>query len=392
MKRQFRSAVAALLPVALSCALFGCASSDPAPSETTAEPAVATVCAVGDIRMSDALLESARRSDGSYDFTPLLADATSLIGGADLAIGNLETNFYAEPYGDGSAPEALAEALSAIGFDFLQTANSYTIQNGLSGLERTRSTIEQYGMTALGSYLSREDRAENLVQLREVNGIRIAFIAFTKGMNGMSLPSGAEYCTNLLYRDYNTNYSKVDEDGILEVIQAAQAQSPDVIIAALHWGGENVTEISETQEEIAGLMFRNGVDVILGSHSHQVGVVEQRSILTASGAQKSVVLAYGLGDFCAAAEGETTAALALTLEFTRTGDSTAITGVRYDTLATVDQGADAANRYVVLNAGAAIELYENNYYKRVSETLYESLLEAQSQVAGAVRPERIDAE
>ena len=44
-----------------------------------------------------------------------------------------------------------------------------------------------------------------------------------------------------------------------------------------------MSDISDTQEKIADLMFRRGVDVIVGSHSHRVGPVERRSITTDDG-------------------------------------------------------------------------------------------------------------
>ena len=60
-----------------------------------------------------------------------------------------------------------------------------------------------------------------------------------------------EYCTNLLYTDYDSNYSHIDTDGITDAIVAARALSPDIIVAALHWGSEDVSDISDTQEKIA---------------------------------------------------------------------------------------------------------------------------------------------
>ena len=134
-------------------------------------------------------------------------------------------------------------------------------------------------------------------------------------------------------------------------------------------------------------MFRRGVDVIFGSHSHRVGPVERRSITTDDGVQKDVVLAYGLGDYCAAQEGETNASLALTVEFTRTGESTVISNVRCTPLATADCGAGTTPRYQVLDAADAVRLYENNYYQRVSDELYEQLLAAKQQIEEAVQPQ-----
>lgn len=59
----------------------------------------------------------------------------------------------------------------------------------------------------------------------------------------------------------------IDTDGITDAIVAARALSPDIIVAALHWGSEDVSDISDTQEKIADLMFRRGVDVIVGART-----------------------------------------------------------------------------------------------------------------------------
>ena len=388
LTRFLRRGAAAFLTLCLALPLFGCSGSDTATESKTprSDTATATLCAVGDIRITDELLQAARQG-GSYDFSDILRGTTAVVGAADVAIGNLETTFSGEPYNDGSAPDALATALRSTGFSLVQTANSYTIQNGLSGLERTKTILRSAGLTPVGTYESAEDRAQNRAVLVEANGIRIAVVAFTKGMNGMRLPSGAEYCTNLLYTDYDSNYSHIDTDGIIAAIGAARALSPDIIVAALHWGSEDMSDISDTQEKIADLMFRRGVDVIVGSHSHRVGPVERRSITTDDGVQKDVVLAYGLGDYCAAQEGETNASLALTVEFTRTGESTVISDVRCTPLATADCGAGTAPRYQVLDAADAVRLYENNYYQRVSDELYEQLLAAKQQVEEAVQPQ-----
>ena len=237
-----RRGAAALLTLCLALPLFGCSGSDtPTESKTPrSDTAVATLCAVGDIRITDELLQAARQG-GSYDFSDILRGTTAVVGAADVAIGNLETTLSGEPYNDGSAPDALATALRSTGFSLVQTANSYTIQNGLSGLERTKTILRSAGLTPVGTYESAEDRAQNRAVLVEANGIRIAVVAFTKGMNGMRLPSGAEYCTNLLYTDYDSNYSHIDTDGITDAIDAARALSPDIIVAALHWGSEDVS-------------------------------------------------------------------------------------------------------------------------------------------------------
>lgn len=388
MKRNHRRwlALGVLLCLLLGCC--GCTGSDA--SDDAGQDAVATLAAVGDIYLTTPMLVDARAADGSYDFGALFSCVVPALCAADVTIGNFEGCFAGAPYGqtEGSYPDDLAAALCSAGFDLLQTANSFSIHNGISGLERTRSILLGQQLIPLGTYTSQDERKEEKAILLEINGIRFVFIAFTKGLNGMSIPSGSEYCVNLLYRDYDSTYSKIDYDAIDEILDAARKLEPDVIVAALHWGSENISEVSESQETIADYLFRNDVDVILGSHSHIAGEIEERTVTTSSGEEKTVVAAYSLGDFCSAEVGEVNASLILQLEFTRSAESgrTVISDVSYTPIATADLGEGNTERFAVLNIDDAISLYENNYYARVSEDVYEALLAQREALAARVEP------
>lgn len=372
MKRFFCGLICLLLLL-----FSGCAAQDEAPT-LPEDLTTVRLRAVGDIFLTDVMLSDARMPDGSYDFTDQFAAIVPTTGVADITIGNFEGNFTATSYSqeNGSYPDALADTLAAAGFDLLQTANSFSIHSGISGMLRTRSVISDHGMQPLGTYESAQDRQKNQVCIREVNGIRIAFVAFTKGLGGLGLPESNASCVNLLYSDYTSNYEDIDTSGIVSVLDAAKAQDPDLIVAALHWGSENVSEISSSQESIANLLIRNGVDVILGSHSHRVGPVERRTVTMADDSEKEVVIAYGLGDFCAAGEGDCNLSLLVEVEVckNRKTGKTTIGEIDHRAIAAVDRGEGASPRYAVLDADDAITLYESNYYDRVSQSIYERLL------------------
>lgn len=397
MKRAFRRGVAALLFLILFISLSACGQQEqPQGTRPTEGVGVATVSAVGDVYLTDAMLADARQPTGAYDFSPQLAGVCASLARADLTVGNLEGTFCGAPYGKsaGSYPDELAAALSSAGFDLLQTANSYSIFGGLSGLQRTKAVISGNGMTAVGTYDSADEHAESPVVVREVNGVRIAFIAFTKGLGGLRLPENAEGCVNLLYRDYTTDYADLDTEAISSALNAAKEQSPDIIIALLHWGSENVSDVSEKQEEAADYLFDNGVDVIIGSHSHLVGTVERRTLTLPDGSTKEVVLAYSLGDFCAAEKNECNASLILNLEFTRNhaDGTTAITDVSYTPIAALDRGSKEADRYAVIDIDSALALYESNYYDRIDAGLYETLQKKRETLLERLTPEEISAE
>ena len=382
----------------------GCSAKDPAPADQTnthdstaeenvalpsaADTSKATLAAVGDIMAYDEQLADAKQADGSYDFTNCLKDVTSYLSTADLAVGNLEANFCGEPYQgypNFTAPESLAKNLADAGMDLLQTANTYSIQNGISGLTSTIKYITEAGMTPLGTYyLEAAKKENNGVVVKDVNGVKIAFIAYTKGVNNMYLPEGAEYSVDLLYTDYYSTYSTINQDAILASIQSAKDLNPDVIVAMLHWGSEYELNPSDSQDKIADLMFQNGVDVILGSHSHLVGPMERRTVTTTDGDQKEVFIAYSLGNFMSSMTTDgTQSSVILNLEFTKdnkTG-STTISNIDYVPIyLQYDTEAAAGSQIRILDISAEIAKYDTGTAGAVSEETYNAMKSALEQL------------
>lgn len=338
----------------------------------------ATICAVGDISVNDDVLAAALQSDGSYDFTSCFLQVSPLLSAADLTVGNLELSFSGAPYGgDGySAPDVLAETLKTVGFDLLQTANSKSISGGVSGLRSTLNTLESAGLDSLGTYASEEDANAGSAVLQEVNGIRIAFLGFTKGFDGMSMPVGSEYCADVLYADYDTVYSEVAETAIRNAVEDAKAMEPDVIIAMVHWGSENMLDMSDSQEEIASLMFGAGVDVILGSHSHIVGQMEFRTVTRDDDSEATVFLASSLGNFLGFSGDPYTqesVMLNLTFEKNIVTEETTLADVSYVPVYLTTSDSTSAGQ--CLDIYQSIELYDSAYLNRVDDKTYDKLFE-----------------
>lgn len=376
MKQYLRIFCAAALLLALLC---GCAekTADFQPAEGSTE---ITLRAVGDIMIDERQMLQARQPDGSYDFSDYYLPVAELLGTADLTLGNLETTFAGEPYSaaEFSAPDALAACLAGLGFDVLQTANSRSIQNGISGLTRTKQVLTDAGIAALGTFATEDEWKESGgVLLREVNGVRIALIGMTKGLSNMRLPENAQHSVNLLYTDYDSTYASVDTAEINRLLKNAKALEPDLTVAMLHWGSEEETAVSQTQEEITELLISGGVDVILGSHSHRVGRIEQRSVQG-----RNVVIAYGLGDF----SGAETERESIALELTVTKDSktgvTRVTKVDYTPLYLTQTG--------VYDIETALALYDSDYVGAIDEAQYATFSEARERLRALLQPEETE--
>ena len=372
-------ALAAVLSVAAVMLLGG----DSAPTGFGENTVTISLVAGGDLNVTDNTVSSGKVGSG-YDYTAPFLDVAELFAGADAAVLNFEGNFYGEPYGSASvsAPDAMAQSLKAMGVDFLQMANSCPVKNGMLGLKQTLSTIRQTGMEPLGAYESNSDanRQQGFV-LREIGGVRVALVAFTKGMDGMGLPTGSEKCVNLLYTDYTSTYQKIDTAGITRILEAVEKAKPDITIALLHWGSEGNSSISPSQKKIVRLMQSLGVDAIIGTHSHQVQSVVYDE-------EKHTLVAYSLGDFYGDATlSGSQYSILLNLSITKDLDTgyTAITGWDYTPLYTLSPDRDG-EEMKLMQIYRAMELYENNHISSVSEAAYENMKAALAQIEKRIQP------
>ena len=358
------------------------------PTETEPAPTVPDtvihIVAGGDLNVTDKTVASGTAVSG-YDYTDVFLDVVPTLSGADLTVLNFEGSIYGAPYGsqNKSAPQQMLQALQQAGVDMLQAANSQTVVNGLSGLTSTLQGIRSAGMEPLGAYATAQEFKESGgYYIREIQGVRVAFVAFTKGMDGMGLPAGNEDCVNLLYKDYNSTYQKVDTEGITKILRAVEEKKPDITVALLHWGSEFNTKISSTQEKICKLMQDEGVDAIIGSHSHYVQTLDFDE---ATGK----LVAYSLGDFFGDADKTgTDYSVLLDLEITKSGATgeTKITGFDYTPVYTVNE-TETGGRMRVLRIREAVAAYESNFIERVSEETYTAMKSALSKIESRMSQE-----
>ncbi len=351
------------------------------PTEETGEttprrngPTTIHIRAAGDLNITKSVVESGLVASG-YDFTRAFLDVSHLLSNADLTMLNFNGTISGEPYGSDtmSSPTQMLDALRNAGVDIVQTANCSSVQAGLIGLKSTLAAIRQSGLEPVGSYSSAEEYAASKGYIIcEVQGIKIAVVAFTKGVGGMGMPAGNEDCVNLLYNDYASYYKEVNKDKINAILKAVSEEKPDLVIGMLHWGSEYNDVLSESQEDIAALMMKRGVDVIIGSHPHMVQKIDFDE-------KNGTLVAYSLGDFYGDATRDGTYySILLDLEITKDPESgtTKVTDYSYTPLFTVKdtEAADGFRRVVRIEE--AMRAYEANYVDKVSASAYGNMQKA----------------
>ena len=255
------------------------------------------------------------------------------------------------------------EALKNIGIDVLSTANNHSLDKGYTGIVSTLDELDRIGIEHTGTYRNAEE--QNTILVKDVNGIKIAFISFTYGTNGIPVPAGKEYCVNL-----------IEEQTVKKQLELANEQNADIICASVHWGAEYKQKQNSDQEDFANYLFEHGVDIIIGNHAHVVEPMEKRNIKLEDGTEKEVFVVYALGNFISGQTIEHTKSTAiLDMQIRKSGETgkISIDSVDYVPVYCFDRSEKTSNRYELIDMRAAIAEYENGNTENISASLYNTL-------------------
>ena len=351
-------------------------------------PVTINLVAGGDLNITDKVVWSGQQA-GEFNYTNAFMDVAPILSEADLAFLNFEGNVCGAPYGTAtsSAPIQLIEALKLAGVDMLQVANSMSITNGMLGLTSTLNNIRSVGLETLGAYTTNEefDRTKGYT-IVTINDVKIAFVAFTKGVGGLGMPAGSEKCVNILYKDYYTKYREIDRDKINSILKAVEAEKPDLTVALLHWGSEDNDTVYDTQETIVSIMQKAGVDVIIGTHPHRVQHVTYDE-LTGN------LVAYSLGDFFGDGKKDGTFySILLDIEITKDYETgvTRVTDWSYVPIYTLSETECDGDRRVI-RIENAMSAYETNFVDKVTAACYENLKFSLDRVKARIVPPTTEA-
>ena len=341
-----------------------------------------TMAAIGDIMCHNTQYNDAYdKETDSYDFSYVFDDISLYTKTADICVGNLETTFAGEDVGYSgyptfNTPDSLAYELKDIGVDVLSTAGNHALDKGFNGLSRTIDVLNDADIAHTGTYKTEEE--QNTILTKYVKGIKIAFVNFTYGTNGIPIPSGKEFCVNL-----------IDNDLITKQLDLAKSQNPDIIVACMHWGNEYKTTPNDTQKELSTFLFQNGVDIILGTHPHVLEPMEKQTVTLEDGTTKDGFVIYSLGNFISGQTAENTkTSIILNLTITKhTDGKITIDKAEYKPIYMYTDKSLKTKKMKLLDINKNIYNYENYIDSTIDKTLYNTLKKEQEKVTNIVGEE-----
>ena len=281
-----------------------------APTETTVPPttvppepekvvATATVASQGDLLIHSPVFNSAKQSDGTYNFESIFRYSKDLVTSMDYAVANLETTFGGPDHPHVAnqsfcCPDELAADAAAAGYDMFLTANNHSGDTKAQGVIRTLEVTRNAGLATLGSQMPGEKR----YSIVEVNGIKIGMVAYTWAFKG----DGSSFSLNGLLAipdEGQMNYfMKSNPDKLYNevepMMEQMKAEGAEVTMMFIHWGEEYDINGNAAQQKMAQRLCDIGFDVIVGGHAH---VVQPVALLesTVDPSHKTVCI-YSLGN------------------------------------------------------------------------------------------------
>ena len=252
----------------------------------TEQETSARIMANGDLLYHDIIYISAKKSDGTYDFHENFEYVKPWLKQADLVIGDFEGTVNKDHYLAGyplfNAPGEVMDAIKDAGYQVLDLAHNHILDSQIEGVVSTADAIEKAGMTPIGVY-THEPRDKAPIVIKEVNGIKVALLAYSYGFNGIEQSISQE--------DYNRYLSDLDEDKMKAEIERAEKEA-DITIIMPQMGVEYQIEPTEEQKKLYHKMIDWGADIIFGGHPH---VVEPAETVEKDGDKKLII--YSMGNF-----------------------------------------------------------------------------------------------
>ena len=259
------------------------------PKVIVEEPKSFTFIGVGDNLYHGALYYRQRMAGNGYNFDTYYDGTREYSENANLAYINMETicngdeHYELSSYPLFNGPKEVIDAVYNAGFDWWSISSNHSLDTGANGLLEQLNTIhEMYpDIITTGSHTSLEDKNTPIV--KEINGIKVGFLGYTYGLNGLIVPEDKEWLVSMIDKDQ----MKIDMEALSKV--------SDIQMVAMHWGVEYSTSISEEQKDLTKYLNELGAEVIIGTHPH---VIEPAEIY--HGENQDTLVYYSLGNYTSA--------------------------------------------------------------------------------------------
>jgi poly-gamma-glutamate capsule biosynthesis protein CapA/YwtB (metallophosphatase superfamily) len=250
---------------------------------------------IGAVDMSGIVLATGDLAPDRDDPDACFEATASLLHGADVVFGQLETSFADRGSRLPQARHAVltspkaAGALARAGFDVISCAGNHCLDWGNDALLETIENIHVHRMDVIGA--GRDIAAARTPAIRQLpDGTRIAFLAYCSILPAAywaeeRRPGCAPMRAHTIYEQIETDQpgtpARIHTFPHREDLQAMQddilraKEIADVVLVSQHWGIHFVrAALADYQRDVARAAIAAGADAIFGHHAHILKGIE----------------------------------------------------------------------------------------------------------------------
>jgi poly-gamma-glutamate synthesis protein (capsule biosynthesis protein) len=323
-------------------------------------PDYLTLVAVGDNLFHNVMIRPP--GEGGYNFDSYYEEIKPLIKPADIAFINQETLLAGEEFGytgypSFNTPQEAGRAILNTGFDVINHSTNHIMDKGEKAVFATMDFWDSVRGTSGGEFagggpgfplilgIHRSEEERNKPALVEKNNIRLGFLSYTYGTNGIPVPKDKPYLISL-----------IDTEIMAKEIDALRPLC-DFLIVSMHWGNEYQHQYSKAQKTLAEFLAGHQVDLVIGHHPHVIQPFEY--VPRPEGG--SMLCFYSLGNFISAQTGNPTLLGALMYVRLKKESGGEIPGAGADLSSAADT---ATSPRILIEAAGVIPMvthYEQNF-------------------------------
>jgi len=299
----------------------------------------ATLLFAGDAMQHQGQLDQAKAEGKGdvYDYSDCFTYIAPDITEADYAVVNLEVPLGGGPDYSGypcfSAPDSYAQALKDAGFDMMLTANNHCLDRRDKGARSTLDALDRLGIDHIGTFRNAAERDSLVPFIKNINGIKVGFLNYTYGTNGIPPRDGMEVAL-------------IDRERMAREIKATRDAGAEILTVAIHWGIEYVLLENASQRDLGQWLVDQGVDLVIGGHPH---VIQPMKVVRNEKEGKEALIVYSLGNFISNMKtGDTRGGALVRCRIERGADGKArFVGADYDTFFSAKPTGPGTNYQVI---------------------------------------------
>lgn len=212
----------------------------------------------------------------SEDVVNIMTSSDIMVANNEFTISNRGSKMPKKYYTFRGSPERLT-IYEEMGVNLVTLANNHIYDYGETAFHDALNALEEYDIPYIGAGRNKEEAKEPFYYI--INGYKIGFVNATRAEKFILTPEATDTKGGVL-RCY-------DPTEFTNLIEETKKKS-DFVIALVHWGKEDSTELEQVQLDTSKQYINAGADLIVGTHAHTLQGIDFYN---------NKAIFYNIGDF-----------------------------------------------------------------------------------------------